>query len=114
MQTVPYDTTYRPARLLDAIRQLRGLRNDIELAAYLDVDGSLISKVRRGCRPVSGGLLLRIHEVTAIDIGDIKNMIGDRRQKQRFGRPELVLKNSTNQVHDLTARQRGVSPRKRA
>lgn len=84
MQPGHYVTPYQPARLLDAIRQLRGLRNDTELAAYLDVGGSLISKVRSGCLPLSGGLLLRIHEVTAIGIRDMKTLVGDRRQKQRF------------------------------
>lgn len=114
MQPGHYVTPYQPSRLLDAIRQLRGLRNDTELAAYLEVGGSLISKVRSGCLPLSGGLLLRIHEVTAVGIRDMKTIVGDRRQKQRFSPNKSFLQETGNTVYELTAKQGSVRPRKRA
>lgn len=90
MQRIPQNVHYQPHRLFDAICRIRGIRTDTALAEFFDVGRPLISKVRRGYLPLSGGLLLRIHEVTGFDIGWLKEMIGDRRQKQRASENKLV------------------------
>lgn len=91
MQKIRDDVHYQPHRLFDAICHIRGLRTDTELAELLEVGRPLISKVRRGYLPLSGGLLLRIHEVTAFNIVWLKEMAGDRRKFQRVSQNKLVV-----------------------
>ena len=91
MQQIRHNIHYQPQRLFDAICHMRGLKNDTELAKFLEVGRPLISKVRRGYLPLSGGLLLRIHEVTTFDIRWLKEMAGDRRKLQRASENKLVV-----------------------
>lgn len=91
MQQIRPNNYYQPHRLFDVIRHIRGLKSDTELAGFLEVGRPLISKVRRGYLPLSGGLLLRIHEVTAFDIGWLKAVAGDRRKLQRVSENKLVV-----------------------
>lgn len=90
MQPIQYNSYYQPHRLLNAITRLRGLRNDTELANFLEVGRALICKVRRGSLPISGALLLRIHDATAIEIWLLKELSGDRRQWQRASDNKIV------------------------
>jgi hypothetical protein len=104
MQKIQHNIHYQPHRLFDVIRHIRGLRSDTELAGFLQVGRPLISKVRRGYLPLSGGLLLRIHEVTAFDIGWLKAVAGDRRKLQRVSENKLIVKpaRSTAEVPHYT------------
>lgn len=101
---------YHPHKLFDAICRMRGLRTDTELAEFFEVGAPLISKVRRGYLPLSGGLLLRIHEVTAIDIGWLKEMIGDRRSKQRTSDNKAVRRANRSVEASTYATASAVNP----
>lgn len=106
MQQIQHNTYYQPHRLFDVIRHIRGLSTDTELAGFLEVGRPLISKVRRGYLPLSGGLLLRIHEVTAFDIGWLKEVAGDRRKLQRVSENKLVVtpaRSGAEMTHDTRA-----------
>ena len=82
--------SYEPRRLFDGLRRSRELKNDAELATFLEVGAGLISKVRHGRLPLSGALLIRIHEQTGISICALKQMIGDRRAHHRISDNKVV------------------------
>lgn len=91
MRRIRHNIHYCPSRLFDAVRRIHDLKTDTALADFLEVGRPLISKVRRGYLPLSAALLLRIHEVTAFDIGWMKETIGDQRKKQRTSDNKLVV-----------------------
>lgn len=74
---------YDPGRLLDVLRQHYQLGSDAELARFLDVTRPQISKLRHGAMEMSGPILLRMHEVTGIQIGTLRSHAGDRRKTFR-------------------------------
>lgn len=84
--------TYNPNRLLDALLQNMQLKNDAALSRRLEVAPPVISKIRHHRLPVSASVLIRMHEATGISIGDLRYLMGDRRNKYRFsdshGRPK--------------------------
>jgi hypothetical protein len=84
---------YDPNHLLDVIADKLELKNDAALARTLEVAAPIISKVRHLRMPVSGSLLIRIHEVTGLPMRDLQDLMGDRRTKFRLstaqGRPPL-------------------------
>lgn len=86
MKHIDDNIKYQPSRLFDAICKHRALKTDSELARLLGIGNAQICKVRHGVQPLSGQLLLRIHEVTGIDISQLKVLMGDRRSKQRPSR----------------------------
>jgi hypothetical protein len=75
---------YNPDNLLDALRANLSLKNDAALARVLEVNPPIISKIRHRHLPVGGALLIRIHEVTGLNISDLRFLMGDRRQKYRI------------------------------
>jgi hypothetical protein len=83
--------TYNPNRLLDSLLQNMQLKNDAALSRMLEVAPPVISKIRHQRLPVSGAVLLRMHETTGMSIGDLRFLMGDRRTKYRLsdaqGRP---------------------------
>lgn len=83
---------YNPNKFLDAIRNNLKLKSDAALCRTLEIHSPLISKIRHGKAPVSAALLIRIHEVTDINIADLRFLLGDRRGKFRIsdveGKPE--------------------------
>jgi hypothetical protein len=74
---------YNPNKFLDAMRDNLRLKNDAALSRTLEVRPPVISKIRHGRLPVGGALLIRIHEVTGLNIGDLRFLLGDRRGKFR-------------------------------
>ena len=78
--TKPYD----PARMLDAVIHLRRLKNDAALCRELEVFHPIISKIRHRHIPVSASILLRIHEVTGLEIKQLRALMGDQRKHFRF------------------------------
>jgi plasmid maintenance system antidote protein VapI len=84
--------TYDPNRLLDALLQNMRLKNDAALSRMLEVAPPVISKIRHHRLPVSASLLIRMHEATGTSIGDLRFLMGDRRNKYRLsdaqGRPK--------------------------
>lgn len=85
---------YNPNRLLDVLRENLRLKNDAALSRMLDVAPPIISKIRHRRLPVGGTLLIRMHEVSGLNITDLRFLMGDRRNKFRIsvvqGRPKMA------------------------
>jgi hypothetical protein len=86
------DVTNDPNTLLDALKSILRLKNDAALSRALEVKPPVLSKIRHLRMPISGALLIRIHEVSDLSVGDLQGMMGDRRAKFRLspaqGRPK--------------------------
>ena len=79
------DGVYSPNRLLDRIAADLQLEGDTALAGALNVTESIVKKIRSCNLPVPGSLLLRMHEVSAIEIKELRRLMGDRRGRLRVG-----------------------------
>ncbi len=77
---------YSPAHLLNEISRLLSVRNDSQLANRLDVTCTRLSRVRNGHTPLTAALLIRMHEVTELDIATLLRLLGDRRGRFRISR----------------------------
>jgi len=75
---------YDPNNLIDNVLRRLKLKNDAALCRALGVAAPIISKVRHGHLPVGGSLLIRLHEVSGLSIGAMRNLMGDRRDKFRI------------------------------
>jgi hypothetical protein len=75
---------YNPDRLLDALLENFRLKNDAALCRMLEVAPAVVSKVRHRRLPVSAALLIRMHEVTSLEITELRYLMGDRRRKFRI------------------------------
>jgi transcriptional regulator with XRE-family HTH domain len=84
--SVPLDGRgpYDPSRLIQELKQVLSAKNDSELARILDITHPLLSKIRNGKQPVTGAVLLRIHEVSGLSIRQLRDMLGDRRARFRL------------------------------
>lgn len=84
---------YDPNRLLDVLRKNLKVKNDAALSRTLEVAPPVISKIRHRKLPVGAALLIRMHEVTGLNIIDLRYLMGDRRSKFRIsdlqGRPKM-------------------------
>lgn len=84
--------TYDPNSLLDALLTRLRLKNDAALSRALEVAPPVISKIRHKKLPVGASMLIRMHEVSDMSIRELRELMGDRRQKYRasdaFGRPQ--------------------------
>jgi hypothetical protein len=84
---------YNPDRLLDVLRENLRLKNDAALSRMLEVAPPIISKIRHRRLPVGASLLIRMHEVSGLNITDLRYLMGDRRNKYRIsdaqGRPKM-------------------------
>jgi plasmid maintenance system antidote protein VapI len=84
--------TYDPNSLLDALLARLRLKNDAALSRALEVAPPVISKIRHKKLPVGASMLIRMHEVSDMSIRELRELMGDRRQKYRasdaFGRPQ--------------------------
>lgn len=76
---------YQPNRLLDTLISDLHLKNDAALCRTLQIGPPLISKIRHGRLPVSASILIRMHETTGRSIRELRQVLGDRRAKYRFG-----------------------------
>ena len=72
------------AQLFDAILHEKGIRTDGELAEEIGIEPTSLSRLRHGHRPVSDGVILRVHEMTGWSIRDIKAAL---EMPSRKGRP---------------------------
>lgn len=81
------DCSYNPGQLFDStIARLR-LRNDRDLSRQLQVAAPLLRKMRLRQLPISGVVLLRIHEITGISLPELRQLMGDRRRRFRLSSP---------------------------
>ena len=76
-----YGNGYDPNRLLDTLLAHQNLKTDAELARTLEVNPSVISKIRNSKARISASLLLDIHEMTDISIRELRNLMGDTKNK---------------------------------
>lgn len=74
---------YDPNKLLDGVIQALNLPSDAALARTLEVQPPVLSKIRHRRTPVSASLLIRMHEETHLSISELRQLMGDRRQKFR-------------------------------
>jgi plasmid maintenance system antidote protein VapI len=89
--------TYDPNSLLDTLISKLRLKNDAALCRALEVAPPVISKIRHKKLPIGASMLIRMHEVSDLSIRELRDLMGDRRQKYRasdaFGKPH-------SSVHD--------------
>ncbi|MGI4938086.1 MAG: hypothetical protein ACRYF5_15315 [Janthinobacterium lividum] len=79
LQTLSSLQSYNPNNLLDVLIDMMDLKNDAALSRALDVAPPVISKIRHRRLPVGAALLIRMHEVTAMSIKDLRSLMGDQR-----------------------------------
>lgn len=77
--------SYNPNHLLDRLIEKIGLKNDAALSRKLEVAPPVISKIRHHRLPVGSSLLIRMHEVSGMSIRELRELMGDRRNKYRVG-----------------------------
>lgn len=82
---------YDPNRLLDSVRQALNLSNDAALARALQVLPPVLSRIRHRRTPVSASLLIRMHEETNLSIAELRQLLGDRREKFRVTDAHIKL-----------------------
>ena len=75
---------YDPNNLLDALIEKLNLKNDAALSRALEVAPPVISKIRHRRLPVGASMLIRMHEVSNMDIRELRELMGDRRTKYRL------------------------------
>ncbi|MEO6921912.1 MAG: hypothetical protein ABI171_23235 [Collimonas sp.] len=76
--------TYDPNHLLDSLIEKLHLKNDAALSRALEVAPPVISKIRHRRLPVGASLLIRMHEISDLTIGELRGLMGDRRAKFRI------------------------------
>ena len=94
-------TPYDPNRMFDLCISKLKLKNDAALCRLLEVQAPIISKIRHARSPLSSKILLRVHEVSGIDVKELQKMAGDRRTKYRLsdvqGKPGAGRESSVRQ-----------------
>ena len=75
---------YDPDRFLTDLQQYLHITDDAALSRALHISPGLIAQLRTCRRPVAGALLLRLQEVTSLSVAELRQRIGDRRQKCRM------------------------------
>jgi hypothetical protein len=93
---------YDPNNLLDALIHRMSLKNDAALSRALEVAPPVISKIRHRRLPIGASLLIRMHEVSDISIRELRNLMGDRREKFRMS-PEHFKPKGADDVDDQAA-----------
>jgi hypothetical protein len=73
-----------PNRLFDALLCRFRLEDDETLSHVLDVESYLIARIRQHHYPVESSLLIRINEVFGINVRELRQLMGDRRQQYRL------------------------------
>jgi plasmid maintenance system antidote protein VapI len=93
---------YNPNHLLDSLIEKMKLKNDASLSRLLEVAPPVISKIRHRRLPVGASILIRMHEVTGLSVSELRDLLGDRRQKYRIsdvqGKPTVIPSNHTSDV----------------
>ena len=77
------DFNPNPGALLDHLIKILPAKNDAGLARALDFASPVICKWRHGRLPVGATALIRMHEVSGIEIKDLRALMGDRRKHFR-------------------------------
>ena len=75
---IPDAASYDPNRVLDAIMEKLGLKNDAALSRALEVAPPVISKIRHRTLPIGATILLRMHEVSNFSIRELRALMAVR------------------------------------
>lgn len=75
--TIDFD--YNPDNLLDSIKAQLNLKNDAALSRALHVAPPIISKIRKRRSAIGSSFLVRLHEISALPIKDLRALMGDTR-----------------------------------
>lgn len=86
---------YDPNNLLESLIEKLNLKNDAALSRALEVAPPLISKIRHRRLPVGASLLIRMHEVSDLSIRDLRQLMGDRRNKFRISDKQFKPKTNS-------------------
>lgn len=62
-------------RLIDALLQRKGLKNDAALSRFLQVGPPAISKIRHGKLGISADMMLRMHEAFEIPVAELRRLM---------------------------------------
>lgn len=92
--------TYNPSHLLDLIARKLAARHDLHLARIIGVNPSMISKIRTGRSPISAAFLVRVNELTGVEIEALRSAMGDRRKFFRISEvylPKYQTQNITSE-----------------
>jgi len=73
--------TYDPNHLLDTLIEKLHLKNDAALAHLLEVEPPVLSYIRHRRFPIGPMLLIRMHEVSDLSIRELRDLMGDHREK---------------------------------
>jgi hypothetical protein len=74
---------YDATRLLDQLRVALAVATDAQLARRLAIRAPIISKIRHRRQAVTAAFLVRVHEESGIELGVLRQMLGDRRRAWR-------------------------------
>lgn len=84
-ETNETNTELNPNRLMDAVIQKLGLKNDAALSRVLDVAPPVISKIRSNALPVGATMKIRIHEIAEMPFAAIHAHLGSQPYKAYAG-----------------------------
>jgi len=83
---------YDPDNLLASLIGKLQLKNDAALSRALEVSPPVISKIRHRRLPVTASVLIRMHEVSELSIKELRELMGDRRNKFRISEKQFKPK----------------------
>lgn len=89
---------YDPINLLDTLLKRMNLKNDAALSRALEVGAPVISKLRHRRLPVGASMLIRMHEVSGLSIRELRDLMGDRRTKHRYGDAQSKVRSVSRQT----------------
>jgi hypothetical protein len=75
VRRLPEGAQYDPNRVLDAIIEKTGLKNDAALSRALEVAPPVISKIRHSTLPIGATILLRMHEISDYSIRELRALM---------------------------------------
>jgi hypothetical protein len=99
----PDQINYDPNHLLDSLIEKLHLKNDAALSRALEVAPPVISKIRHRRLPVGASLLIRMHEVSELSIRELRELMGDRREKFRISDKQFKPKPGATTTAALSA-----------
>ncbi|RJF99034.1 hypothetical protein [Noviherbaspirillum saxi] len=68
--------TYDPNNLLDDLIEKLNLKNDAALSRALEIAPPVISKIRHRRLPIGASLLVRMHDMTGLQLNELRKMAG--------------------------------------
>lgn len=83
--------SYTPGLLFDELIDYLKVRNDARLAKALGVGAPVICKIRKKTSALSGDLILRIYDLTGINVDRLREMAGIPKTDRLIVKPCAVV-----------------------